>query len=153
MSQKHLVLFFLANTIVAAAIGASTFALLSRSPASQEKPVELQSLPPKKTEAPKPVAEAEPNSNVCLDDLKKFCKEADLRSKGPMGCLGIHTAALSPACANVVKQSQNGLATKCGAEISQFCQNVEMREGRMLRCLRENITKLGNVCKKKIDQI
>lgn len=159
MEPKHLTLLFFANTIVAAAIGASTYALLSRQPAMEEKSVVVRatasgSAAPSiaKMATPKPPVESEPDSAPCADDLKKFCKQTDM-PKGPMGCLGSHLADLSPACIAVVKQSQGGLAAKCGAEISQFCQNVEMREGRMLRCLRENIAKLGNGCKKKIDQI
>ena len=153
MSQKHLVFLFLANTVLAAAVGASTFALLSRAPTAVETSSETRTAASTKEAAPPAIVEAEPDSAPCTDDLKKFCKATDLRSQGPMGCLGGHMADLSPACASVVKESQKGLASKCGAEITKYCQNVPMAEGRVLRCLRENIVKLGNACKKKIDQI
>ena len=53
--------------------------------------------------------------------------------------------------------SQNPLGPKiveaCGADIKQYCSDVERGGGRILRCLRDNRNKLSGSCKSTLAEI
>jgi len=101
-------------------------------------------------EAEKLAGSAGGDEYPCMDELEKFCKEIKSGEGRLIECLDAHKSELSPVCSGKVDQFRSRIeASKkiCADDIGKFCPDVQLGQGRLLRCLREKLTDLSPPCR------
>jgi hypothetical protein len=97
-----------------------------------------------------------PGKRVCHADVQKFCKEE--MGHGVGKCLDEHVKELSPECAkeHLARQEKRKemeskleeLKVACDADVKALCADLEKGQGRIMKCLKENESKVsGEKCK------
>jgi Cysteine rich repeat len=97
---------------------------------------------------------------ACKDDLQKYCSQVTPGEGRILYCVAAHEDKLSGQCDYAMYQAASLLeqlsvaiayvANSCSAEIETLCSNVEAGEGRIVACLDDNESQLGDACKKAI---
>ncbi|OGR60750.1 MAG: hypothetical protein A2X36_02635 [Elusimicrobia bacterium GWA2_69_24] len=93
---------------------------------------------------------------ACRVDLDKHCRSTRKNARR-LDCLGSHEAELTPLCKDFAdrlierRQERRDLAEKaktdCKPEIEKLCAGIHPGDGRILRCLQADATKLSPACK------
>jgi len=98
----------------------------------------------KSDSAPRPL-------KACQQDLANLCPDVAAGSNGRMKCLREHSAKLSPACSDALKetraQAQNALKA-CDADRTRLCAG--QGAGAQIRCLTERTAELSPECRQVI---
>jgi len=93
--------------------------------------------------------------DACRADIEKLCGGVLQGDGRILTCLHSNTTQLSPACAKVVGPigaKVKEIGTACGDDIYQYCPDVKVGGGRVLKCLGSNSTKLSPGCQKAVQQ-
>jgi len=101
-------------------------------------------------EAEKLAAAANGDEYPCMDELEKFCKGVKSGEGRLIECLEGHKNELSPVCSGKVDQFRSRVEDSkkiCAADIGKFCPDVQLGQGRLLRCLKEKLTDLSPPCR------
>jgi hypothetical protein len=89
----------------------------------------------------------------CSKDIAKFCKDVKPGGGRILDCLKQHEKDLSAACKEQVtkreeKAEKSGeLSQACKGDVDKLCKDVKLGGGRILKCLKENESKLSAQCK------
>ena len=102
------------------------------------------------------VTRADAVPGPCSADAQKFCPNVTTGGGRLMQCLNQHKSELSPDCAKSLQNMKQQAATHmgeiremrraCGADVNNFCKNVELGGGRLLGCLKEHESTLSPSC-------
>jgi len=101
-------------------------------------------------EAEKLAASVSSDEYPCMNELEKFCKGVKSGEGRLLMCLDSHKDELSPVCSEKVDQFRSRVedAKKiCAADIEKFCPDVQLGQGRLLRCLKEKMSVLSPLCR------
>lgn len=98
----------------------------------------------------------------CAEEIEKFCSQVMLGEGRLLACFYAHEDKLSGRCqyalytaANQLDQAVSALdyvASQCADDIGQHCAAVQMGEGRILSCLRENEATSAS-CRQAVDDV
>jgi hypothetical protein len=96
-------------------------------------------------------AQAAEGTGPCAGDIAKFCKDAKPGGGAQTKCLKEHENELSPACKTFVtegrKKAKEGREA-CKADVEKFCKDVKPGGGKIMKCLKDNESKLSSECQK-----
>ncbi len=93
--------------------------------------------------------ESKVKSNPCYKDLVKHCKPG-LSPNAQVQCLTLHDKDLSNVCRqyrSVMDDKVNKMVNACEADRSKFCAKAPMKDGMILKCLREKKAQVSVACK------
>jgi hypothetical protein len=92
----------------------------------------------------------------CKTELDKFCKDVSPGEGRVLACLYAYEDKLSGRCVYALYDAANQLeravmalrylANECKEDITKFCANVEPGEGRILKCIEKNESKISSRC-------
>ena len=99
----------------------------------------------------------------CEKELTTYCKDVTPGEGRIVACLYAHGDKVSGQCEyalyDAVAQLQRALSTmaylanECNADLDKVCGKVEMGEGRVLTCLKENQATVTPRCSQAMDDI
>jgi len=93
--------------------------------------------------------------DVCRADATKLCAGVLQGDGRILTCLHANEAQLSPDCkklVGVVGKKVKEIGAACGDDVWQYCSDVRMGGGRILKCLASNSTKISAGCQKMVQQ-
>jgi hypothetical protein len=92
----------------------------------------------------------------CEKELTSYCKDVTPGEGRILACLYAHSDKLTGQCEYALYDSAVQLerfvaaltyvANECDEDIDKFCANVAIGEGRILKCLDENASKISERC-------
>ena len=92
----------------------------------------------------------------CEKELSSFCKDVTPGEGRILACLFAHSDKISGRCEYAVYDAAAQLeravsaltyvANECDADMDKFCAEVAAGEGRVLKCLDENASKISARC-------
>lgn len=92
----------------------------------------------------------------CDTDLKKFCPGLDPNSQNAFMCMMAYEEKLSDACKLGIVEAAMALkmgaaaidysVRACEADADKFCLDVKPGEGRLIKCIKKNETKVSKAC-------
>lgn len=106
-------------------------------------------------------AHAEEGTELCRDDVQKFCKDIKPGDARIMHCLKEHHDQLSPACKakgtemrekmqemrkEMGDDLMGGQHGACKADMEKFCKDVKPGEGRVMECMKSHKSELSKGC-------
>jgi len=90
----------------------------------------------------------------CKADTEKFCKDVEPGEGRILACLKSHENELSQACKEArtagkekVTQEVEAFGEACRSDVTQYCNDVQAGEGRILACLKSHEMELSQACK------
>lgn len=89
------------------------------------------------------------NANPCYKELTKFCKP-DLSPNGQIKCLTLHDKELSSSCRQyraVMDEKVKKMVTACETDRLKFCAKAPLKDGMVLKCLRNRKPELSTACR------
>jgi hypothetical protein len=99
----------------------------------------------------------------CKSELETYCSQVTPGQQRILACFYAHGDKLSPQCSNALYDASVQLETAitalkivavgCEAEIDSICADVPAGEGRILQCLKENKSDVGETCTKAMDTV
>ncbi len=94
--------------------------------------------------------------NNCATEIESYCSQVMPGEGRMMACFYAHEDKLSGECvgalwdaAEALEEAVNtfvDIAVACETDIDQFCGDIEMGEGRILRCLESSADSLSEGC-------
>ena len=112
-----------------------------------------------------PLQAQDPVSTVetgCAEEIGKYCSQVMMGEGRLLACFYAHEDKLSGRCqyalysaANQLDQAVSALdyvASQCGDDIASHCAQVEMGEGRIVSCLRDN-AETTDACRAALDDV
>jgi hypothetical protein len=92
----------------------------------------------------------------CEKELTSYCSNVTPGEGRILACLYAHSDKLSGQCEYALYDAAvqlerfvaalSYLANECDEDLDNFCKNVEMGEGRLLKCLDDNSAKISERC-------
>jgi hypothetical protein len=92
----------------------------------------------------------------CEKELTSYCKDVTPGEGRILACLYSHSDKLTGQCEYALYDAAVQLerfvaalsyvANECDADLEKFCANIEVGEGRVLKCLDENSSKISARC-------
>ena len=92
----------------------------------------------------------------CETELTRYCKDVTPGEGRVLACLYAHSDKLTGQCEYALYDAAVQLerfvaalsyvANECDADLEKFCANIEVGEGRVLKCLDENSSKISARC-------
>ena len=92
----------------------------------------------------------------CEKELTSYCKDVTPGEGRILACLYAHTDKLTGRCEYALYDAAaqlerfvaalTYLANECDADLKKFCADIEVGEGRVLKCLDENSSKISARC-------
>ena len=92
----------------------------------------------------------------CEKELTSYCKDVTPGEGRILACLYAHSDKLTGQCEYALYDAAAQLerfiaalsyvANECDADLEKFCANIEVGEGRVLKCLDENSSKISPRC-------
>ena len=92
----------------------------------------------------------------CEKELTSYCKDVTPGEGRILACLYAHSDKLTGQCEYALYDAAvqlerfvaalTYLANECDADLEKFCANIEVGEGRVLKCLDENSSKISARC-------
>ncbi len=99
----------------------------------------------------------------CQADLDKYCSQVTPGEGRLLYCVAAHQDKISDECEGAlidaamilsdVTDRVVSVAEACSTELSKFCGNVEVGEGRVLACLDEHDEELSDTCESAVDEL
>jgi hypothetical protein len=89
----------------------------------------------------------------CKEDREKLCKDVKPGQGRIIKCLKENEDKLSPVCkSHFEKKTAEAKENhgKCKEDRKKFCKDVKPGEGRIIKCLKDNLDKLAPDCKEVI---
>ena len=93
---------------------------------------------------------------ACQEDKEKFCSNVTPGEGRLLACAAAHEDQLSGQCSHALYQAAdildafiqtiNYIAVECKQDITTYCSNVKLGEGRILTCLDDNSDKISGQC-------
>ncbi len=93
--------------------------------------------------------ESKVRSNPCYKDLLRYCKPG-LSPNSQVQCLTLHDKDLSSACRqyrSVMDDKVSKMVNACEADRLKLCAKAPLKDGMVLKCLREKKAQLTLACK------
>jgi hypothetical protein len=93
--------------------------------------------------------ESKAKANPCYKDLMKYCKPG-LSPNAQVQCLTLHDKDLSSACRqyrSIMDDKVKKMVNSCEADRVKLCAKAPLKDGMVLKCLREKKAKLSSACK------
>jgi hypothetical protein len=93
--------------------------------------------------------EGKVKSNPCYKDLVKFCKPG-LSPNAQVQCLTLHDKDLSSACRqyrSVMEEKVAKMVSACEPDRVKLCAKAPLKDGMVLKCLKEKKAQLSPACK------
>mgnify|MGYP001614479854 CR=1 FL=1 len=87
---------------------------------------------------------------ACKADVEKLCKDVEPGDGRLVKCLKEHEAELSAPCKAAGEEMRDGreaMKEACKADFDAFCKGIEPREGRLIKCMKENEAKVSEKCR------
>jgi hypothetical protein len=95
-------------------------------------------------------------ANGCEKELTTYCKDVTPGEGRLLACLYAHSDKLTGQCEYALYDAAVQLerfvaalsyvANECDADLEKFCADIEVGEGRVLKCLDENSSKISARC-------
>ena len=95
--------------------------------------------------------------NACSKELKTYCSQVKPGNKRLVSCMKAHEDKLSDGCIYGLNRAAYFLKRvaiavpyvfqQCRADAATLCPGVKVGDGRIIRCLKKNESKVGNSCK------
>jgi hypothetical protein len=95
-------------------------------------------------------------ANGCEKELTTYCKDVTPGEGRLLACLYAHSDKLTGQCEYALYDAAAQLerfvaalsyvANECDADLEKFCADIEVGEGRVLKCLDENSSKISARC-------
>ena len=92
----------------------------------------------------------------CEKELTSYCKDVTPGEGRVLACLYAHSDKLTGQCEYALYDAAVQLerfvaalsyvANECDEDLEKFCANIEVGEGRVLKCLDENSSKISARC-------
>jgi hypothetical protein len=85
----------------------------------------------------------------CADDVAKFCQDVKGGRRQIMQCLKAHQTELSSQCQARVQTRETRMkemSDACQSDMQQFCKNISLGSGRLMRCLKQHEAELSSAC-------
>lgn len=96
-------------------------------------------------------------ANGCQSEIATYCKDVTPGGGRMLACLFAHQDKLSGKCEFALYDAavrleravaaMSYLANECAADLQTHCQGVQAGEGRLLKCLEANESKLSDRCR------
>ncbi len=93
----------------------------------------------------------------CKAEIETFCKNVTVGEGRVLACLYAYEDKLSARCEyalyDAAAQLQHAITTvtyvanECRDDLTKFCSNIKIGEGRVLQCLDKNSSKVSSRCK------
>ena len=100
------------------------------------------------------VLPAHGQNDACEKDRQKYCPMHGPKDPLRLYCLKTIESQVSFACKSMlrdVKGSPEEVMTECRDDYHSLCSEVIPGDGRILKCLKSNSTKLSFECRKKVN--
>jgi hypothetical protein len=98
--------------------------------------------------------------SACKSDIENFCKGISVGGGRIARCLKENESKLSPGCKveieeklAVAKEKGAGFKQECEANVQEFCSGIQPGGGRIIRCLKQNQSKLAKGCQDALAQM
>jgi predicted metallopeptidase len=95
-------------------------------------------------------------ANNCEKELTSYCKDVTPGEGRILACLYAHSDKLTGRCEYALYDAAvqlerfvaalTYLANECDADLEKFCADIEVGEGRVLKCLDDNGDKISDRC-------
>lgn len=85
----------------------------------------------------------------CAEDTKKLCADVEPGGGRIAKCLMERKAELTEECRSYMgslQESAKSFLQACKTNVENFCKDVRPGRGRILKCLRENMSQLSSEC-------
>jgi hypothetical protein len=92
----------------------------------------------------------------CEKELTSYCKDVTPGEGRILACLYAHSDKLTGQCEYALYDAAvqlerfvatlSYIANECNADMEKFCADIEVGEGRVLKCLDENSSKISARC-------
>ena len=99
----------------------------------------------------------------CEKELNSYCKDVTPGEGRDLACLYAFSDKLTGQCEYALYDaavqlerfvaSLTYLANECDADLEKFCADVEVGEGRVLKCLEDNAGKVTDRCKQALKDV
>ncbi|HET6565528.1 MAG TPA: cysteine rich repeat-containing protein [Xanthomonadales bacterium] len=99
----------------------------------------------------------------CGPEIKQYCSQVTLGEGRLLACFYAHEDKLSNQCIGVLYDTAEVLADAistlediaedCGADIQEFCGDVEMGDGRIAMCLQDHADELSEDCTEELAEL
>ena len=99
----------------------------------------------------------------CEKELTSYCKDVTPGEGRILACLYAHSDKLTGQCEYALYDAAVQLerfvaaltyvANECDEDIDKFCANVAIGEGRILKCLDENASKISERCSQALKDV
>ena len=94
---------------------------------------------------------------LCARELATYCNDVTPGEGRILACFAAHEDKLSTSCEFAIYDAASTLektavrvdflANQCASDIAQYCKNVELGEGRLLKCLKLYKSKITPYCR------
>lgn len=91
--------------------------------------------------------------SACKSDIENFCKGISVGGGRIARCLKENESKLSPGCKVEIEAKQAAAKEKgaefkqeCEGDVREFCKDLQPGGGRIIRCLKQNQSKLSPGC-------
>jgi hypothetical protein len=101
--------------------------------------------------------------NGCKKELDNYCKDVTPGQGRVLACLYAHSDKLSGQCEyalyDAAAQLERAVAAlsyvvnECGDDLKNLCSGVSAGEGRLLKCLEKNDSKVSDRCKQSLKDV
>jgi hypothetical protein len=101
--------------------------------------------------------------NGCNKELNAYCKDVTPGNGRMLACLFSHEDKLSGKCEyalyDAAAQLERAVAAlayvvnECGDDLEALCSKVEAGEGRLMKCLEKNESKVSDRCKDALSEV
>jgi Golgi apparatus protein 1 len=102
-------------------------------------------------------AQQQPGRDACRADVERLCKDVQPGGSRIAQCLKDNEASVSAECKEHmakmrerVHERMKAFDEACKGDVEQYCKDVQLGQGRMVRCLRDNEAKLSASCKEQM---
>ncbi|MBC2712748.1 MAG: hypothetical protein HGJ94_17695 [Desulfosarcina sp.] len=102
-------------------------------------------------------------ANGCKAELQTYCKDVTPGDGRILACLYAHGDKLSGQCEYALYDAAVQLeravaalayvANECADDLDQYCSDVPMGQGRLLKCLEKNDKKVSQRCKQALKDV
>ena len=99
-------------------------------------------------------------NSACKSDIQKYCSAAEPGTPAMGKCMKDNMSSFSDACQTHMKTARTEmkkmheeLTSACKSDIQNFCSNVKMGGGAVMKCLKDNESQLSTGCKTARDEM